>query len=109
MVYQLFFVGKFQLVVSLETTSIMNSLLCVLLVIFSATSVCCKNSFEREIDEIFTSGDLGYDDTYDDDSDEEIEKDFEYFYNLKMIKALDRVENKSEAHVEDAYDEYGVE
>merc|ERR1712183_181495 len=95
---------------SLETTSIMNSLslLCVL-VIFSATSVCCEDSVEREGDEIFTSGDLGYDDTYDDDSDEAIEKDFEYFYNLEMVKALDRLENKTEAHDEDAYEEYGVE
>ena len=56
----------------------MNSLLCVL-VIFSATSVCCEDDVEREGDEIFTSGDLGYDDTYDDDSDEEIENKFEYF------------------------------
>merc|ERR1712096_581164 len=93
---------------SLETTFIMNSLLCVL-VIFSATSVCCEDSVEREGDEIFTSGDLGYDDTYDDDSDEEIETDFEYFYNLEMMKALDRLENKTEAYVEDAYEEYGVE
>merc|ERR1712096_6774 len=93
---------------SLETTFIMNSLLCVL-VIFSATSVCCEDSVEREGDEIFTSGDLGYDDTYDDDSDEEIKKDFEYFYNLEMMKALDRLENKTEAHDEDAYQEYVVE
>merc|ERR1712183_1232703 len=95
---------------SLETTFIMNSLLCVL-VIFSATSVCCEDSVEREGDEIFTSGDLGCDDTYDDDSDEEIEKDFEYFYNLKMMKALDRLESKTEAkdEDEDAYEEYGVE
>merc|ERR1712202_42028 len=96
---------------SLKTTFIMNSLYCVLLVIFSATSasVCCEDSVEREGDEIFTSGDLGYDDTYDDDSDEEIETDFEYFYNLEMMKALDRLENKTEAHDEDAYEEYGVE
>merc|ERR1712183_1189296 len=95
---------------SLETTFIMNSLLCVL-VIFSATSVCCEDSVEREGDEIFTSGDLGCDDTYDDDSDEEIEKDFEYFYNLKMMKALDRLESQTEAkdEDEDAYEEYGVE
>merc|ERR1712183_1031306 len=93
---------------SLETTFIMNSLLCVL-VIFSATSVCCEDSVEREGDEIFTSGDLGYDDTYDDDSDEAIEKDFEYFYNLEMMKALERLENKTEAHDEDAYEKYGVE
>merc|ERR1712202_64824 len=96
---------------SLKTTFIMNSLYCVLLVIFSATSasVCCEDSVEREGDEIFTSGDLGYDDTYDDDSDEEIETDFEYFYNLEMMKALDRLENKTEAHDEDAYQEYVVE
>merc|ERR1719466_461204 len=86
----------------------MNSLLCVW-VIFSATSVCCEDFVKKEGDEIFTSGDLGYDDTYDDDSDEEIEKDFEYFYNLEMMKALDRLENKTEAHVEDAYKEYGIE
>merc|ERR1712183_173376 len=93
---------------SLETTFIMNSLLCVL-VIFSATSVCCEDSVEREGVEIFTSRDLIFYNTYDDDSDEEIEKDFEYFYNLEMMKALDRLENKTEAHDEDAYDEYGVE
>merc|ERR1712202_47894 len=94
---------------SLETTSIMNILLCVLLVIFSATSVCCEDDVEREGDEIFMSGDLGYDITYDNVSDEEIEKDFEYFYNLEMMKALDRHENKTEAHVEDTYEEYDVE
>merc|ERR1712183_390256 len=96
---------------SLEKTFIMNMLLCVLFVIFSSTSVCCKDDVEREGDEIFTSGDLGYDDTYDEDSDEEIEKDFEYFYNLEMMKELDILDNdnKTEAHVEDAYEEYGVE
>merc|ERR1719186_1904027 len=83
----------------------MNSLLCVLLVI----CICCEDDVEREGDEIFMSGDLGYDITYDNDSDEEIEKDFEYFYNLEMMKALDRHENKTEAHVEDTYEEYDVE
>ena len=87
----------------------MNSLLCVLLFIFSATSICCEDDVEREGVEIFTSRDLIFDDTYDDDSDEEIGKDFEYFYNLEMMKALDRLEKKTEAHVEDAYKEYGVE
>merc|ERR1712096_457191 len=41
--------------------------------------------------------------------DREIEKDFEYFYNLEMVKALDRLENKTGAHVENAYEEYSVE
>eukprot|EP00092_Neocalanus_flemingeri_P008197 GFUD01008837.1.p1 GENE.GFUD01008837.1~~GFUD01008837.1.p1 ORF type:complete len:232 (+),score=67.87 GFUD01008837.1:41-697(+) len=70
----------------------------------------CGQAVERKVEKVSKVDFLGYDYSFDDYSEEEIEDEFEYFYKLQMLEALDRHASKTEADEKAlSFDEYDGE